>query len=206
MKFPGIASQQSHHPLYTADGSAPATAGGVLVLQRSVSRSYLYLQNNGTNALWFEFGSARAHAVITNGVVTSVVVDNAGQGFSFPPRIQFDGGAANGLSGYTGLNQPEAMSPSARATAHCVMTGTAPNMSIASIVVDNGGSGYVSIPYVYIRNDDKDTNGVAIPSVGSGFQLTTGQSLIWNGATCPTDQISVIAATGATAFTARYMP
>ena len=91
--------------------------------------------------MWYTFGSARAYATLTNGVVTSVTVVNAGFGFTYAPLIEFLGGG-NKLRNSTnlGLGQPGGQdAPSNTAQAHCVMTGSAPNMSVASIVVDNGG-------------------------------------------------------------------
>lgn len=73
--------------------------------------------------------AATAHAVVTNGAVTSVVVDTAGSGYGTTvPIVQFSGGGGAG----------------ARATA-VLSTGT-----VGSITVDHGGSNYTSAPTVTI--------------------------------------------------------
>ena len=92
--------------------------------------------------MWLEFGPARAKATVTNGVVTSIAVANAGFGYSYAPRIKILGGSIKGDGLNLSNGYPGTDSPSNIATAHCVMTGSAPNMTIASIVVDNGGAGY----------------------------------------------------------------
>jgi hypothetical protein len=79
--------------------------------------------------------------------------------------------------------------------AHAVLTTGA----VSSIVVDDGGTGYVVAPYVFIVNSDLDPNGCAIPAIGTaGVQLNSGGSLFFNGTTCPTDSISVIGTSGDT--------
>lgn len=208
----GAGQQQKRFPLFYADGSI--TTGGTpqLVLPQHQSRSLLMIQNISAGSLVFEFGSARATATITGGVVTSITVNNAGFNFSKPPVVQLLGGGKAGNASYLGLNQPGGAAPDSTlgvgrvAKAHCVMTGSAPNQSVSSIVVDDGGAGYVIAPYVFIFDSDLDPYGCAVPSATVGFPLTAGAApLILNGTSCFTDSVSVFGATTAQTFVCRWM-
>jgi hypothetical protein len=204
MKLPGSGQQIVRASLYDASGSVTTGGTAQLVLGQSQSRSYLLLQNTSSNPLYFEFGSARAKATITNGVVTSVSVTNAGFGFTYPPIIEFFGGGSAGNSSYVGLGQPNGAAPSNIAQAHCVMTGSAPNLSVSSITVDNGGSGYVCAPYVFIYNDPKDPNGCAVPSVGTGILLQANGSFVMESTMVTTDSVSVYGGTTGQTFVCKY--
>lgn len=195
MKLPNSEGQFRRAPLYRAD--VTLTGSAQLVLAESASRSSLILQNrSATNLMYIEFGSARAVATVTNGVVASVAVTNGGFGFSLPPVIEFLGGGQNGNSVYKGLGQPGGPSPNSMngfvgrpARAHCVLSGGAVN----SIVVDDGGIGYVCVPYCFIYNSSLDPNGCATPSSSSGMVLPAGGfPIAWNGTTCPSDSVAVI--------------
>lgn len=208
MRAVGAGGQRRQDDMYDASGTITAGGTAQLVLAQAPSRSFLLLQVEGPDSLWFEFGSGRATASLTSGAVSSCGVTNAGMGFSYTPSIVFEGGGAlnNGL--YLGVGQPEALSPSRPAVAHCVMTGSAPNMTIASIAIDDGGAGYVCPPYVYIRNNPNDPNGAAVPgnaSAGSIFVPAGNFPMIWNGTVCPTSQISVFGAVTGTKYTVKWM-
>lgn len=227
MRLQGSGIQQRDDRLWRADGSIATGGTAQLVLGRSQSRSHLLLQNTSTGPLWFEVGTGAATCSISGGKVTSVAVTNAGLGFSFPPLVRFYGGGnAFGNTSYAGLAQPGAPAPDSVASAtttveplgvparaHCVMTGSAPSMTISSIVLDEsdgggpvGGAGYVIAPFVAILNSDLDPNGVAAPSAGVGILLPPGASpLIWNGTVCPTDPVAVWGATTGQTFACRWM-
>ena len=220
MKLVGAAEQQRRDYLYRADGTITSGGTAQLVLGQSQARSHLFLQNNSSGALYVEIGTGAAHATLTSDAVSSVTVDNAGFNFTKPPLVRFFGGGnAFGNTSYTGLAQPGAPAPNsvassgatvqplgAVAIAHCVMTGSAPNLSIASITVDYGGAGYVLAPYVAIFNSDLDPNGAAVPSSGVGIYLAPGGGQIfYNGTTCPTDPVAIWGATTAQAFACRWM-
>lgn len=210
MKWQGTSQQQRRDFMYDASGVTVANEPG-LVLARSLSRSYLYLANNSNGPLWFEFDGPRATATITNGVVTSVALTNAGFNFTRPPVIRFEGGGPGGGGGknintsYLGLGQPDSgSSPSHVAKGVAVMTGSPGNQGVASITISDGGSGYVCAPYVHIYSDDLDPYGVAIPSAGVGIMITAGGEKEWNGSCCPTESISVFGA-GVQGFICRFM-
>ena len=162
-----------------------------------------------------EFGAGAATAVLTNGVVTSVTVTNAGLNFTKPPRLRFLGGGQpevtssnNPVSNvvnpsYVGLSQPNAPAPSNIATALAVLSGAYP-ATIASITVTNGGSGYIIPPYVQVSNSDLDPNGVAAPSATVGIQLAAGVSIRFDATMCPTDPVSVWGATLGQTFVCRW--
>lgn len=208
MKLAGAANQQVNHYLYSVDGTV--TTGGTpqLLLARSLSRSYLLVQNVSNGPMWVEIGSARATAVITSGKVTSVSLTNAGFNFSKPPVVRFmGGGPAGGSSGplsnksYIGLAQPGAPAPSRPALGHAVLSGSV----VSSIVVDDPGAGYVLAPYVLIMNSDLDPAGCAVPSATSGILLAgQGDKLEFNGTVCPTDPVAIFGATTAQGFICRW--
>jgi hypothetical protein len=168
--------------------------------------------------MYVEFGSARATATLTGGVVTSCAVTNAGFGFTLAPDIEFFGGGAGGNSTFVGVGLFGYPSPGSRtvgptailnqyrpAKAHCVLTGGI----VSSIVVDDGGAGYITAPYVFIRNRELDPKGCADPSVssGTGIFLGSSQSLTMNGTFCATDPIAIYGSgTGTQAFTCRWAP
>jgi hypothetical protein len=216
MRLPGTGNQSRNDYLYVAD--APIVAGGTaqLVLGKSISRSYLYLQNLDSGPMYIEFGSARATCTISGGAVNSVTITNAGRGYSSPPIVRFLGGGvgpplpAQGLGPaglpFLGGNQVNYPAPSHFATAHAVMTGSAPNQTVASIAIDDGGAGYLRAPFVFLDNSPLDPYGSAAPSSGSGMLLVPqGEPLVFNGTCCPTDAIAVWSSTTNAVLTCRWM-
>ena len=81
------------------------------------------MYTNGSNGQTMNY-AAQANAVVVNGVVTSVNVTNAGNGYLAPPLIEFVGEGAG-------------------ATATSTIGGDG---EVASITVTNGGSGYTPVP------------------------------------------------------------
>jgi len=157
--------------------------------------------------MWFGFGGALATATISGGLVTGFTIVNGGFGFTAPPLIRFQGGAAYcpltglgpsgaGLPGYASPNNFPNNAGYYPARAHTVLTGGV----ITSIVIDDPGSGYAFPPFVDIVNDPSDRYGCVDPfygSVANGFQLGAGQSYTSNGTYTTIDAISVFsAATG----------
>ena len=149
-----------------------------LVLPVHQSRAHLFFQNNGSHTMWVEFGSARATATITSGAISSIAVTNAGFNFTYPPIVRFAGGGNAGNSRYLGLNQPGGEGPNSSliaatpATAHATLTSSAVSLNkVNTIVVDNGGSGFVIAPFVFLYNDQLDPYGCAVPSSGVGIQV-----------------------------------
>jgi hypothetical protein len=212
MQLVGSGNQAKRHPLFTADGAIVAGGTPQLILPVTPSRSFLMLQNVSAGPLWFDFGSARAAATITSGAITSIAVTNAGFNFSKPPVVRFAGGGYSGNTAFLGLNQPGGDGPNSSivagrvACAHCVMTGSAPNLSISSIVIDDPGAGYAIAPYVFIMNSDLDPYGCAVPSATSGMLLSAASApYLLNGTSCFTDAIAVFGATTGQAFLCRWM-
>jgi len=211
MKLVGAAGQNANHYTVDASGTIASSTLPQLILPRAFSRSSLFVQNlHATLPMYLEFGSARATATITAGVITAVTVTNPGFGFSVAPTITFRGGGAVAFPSFVGATDPFAPPAPHVGAAHCVMTGAAPNMSVASITIDNGGSGYLVPPYVLILNRHIDPNGCADPSVGAGSGILlppNGASPYYaNGTTCTTDQASLFCSTGIGAkFTCKWM-
>lgn len=208
MKLVGSGEQQLQHPFF--DQSGTITTGGTpqLVLPVQPSRSMLMVMNLSTHDMYMEIGSAQATCTISAGVVNAVTVTNAGFNFSKPPIVRFYGGGTMSNSSYIGRGAPGAIAPSNYAQAHCVMTGSVPNQSVSSISIDNGGSGYVIAPYVFIQNSDLDPQGCADPSLNSGrgiWLTAAGGSYYVNGTACPTDSIALYSATTSSRFTCKFM-
>ena len=204
MKLPGAGQQAVRAFLYDASGSITTGGTAQLVLARSETRSYLLLQNTSSGTLYFEFGAARAKATVTNGSVASVAVTNAGFGYTYPPLITMLGGGNAGNTAYLGLGQPNGQSPGNVASAYAVMTGTAPNQSVSSIVVNNAGSNYATAPYVFLQNDPKDPNGAALPSATVGIALQAASSIVFESTVTPTDQVSVYGATTGQTYVCKW--
>lgn len=211
MKLLQSGEQQVQHYLYVADGTITAGSTAQLVLPRSQSRSMFYFQNlSGTATMNLEVGYGTATATLTSNAVSSIAVNNAGFGYTKPPRILLlGGGYPQGSSGrsqgpntsYLGLGQPNAPSPPDVATAVATLSGGA----ISAITVNYKGSQYIKAPYVQIISDDLDPYGCAVPSATSGILLGPGQSLYWNGTACPTDPIGVFSTTTSAPYTCRWM-
>ncbi len=97
-----------------------------------------------------------AHAVLTNGVVTSIVVDTPGTGYTSAPTIALAAPPTGQITGVSVSNggQNYASAPAVTfsggggtgAAAHAVLT----NGLVSSIVIDSAGSGYTTPPTVAI--------------------------------------------------------
>lgn len=209
MRAVGSGGQRSPCNLYDASGTISSGGTAQLVLPRAMERTSLILENISDTDMLFEFGAARATASLSSGAVSSVSVANAGFGYSKPPLIIFYGGS------YLNINQssptfsiaglPDYPTPSNPAQAHCVMSGSAPNQTVGSIVVDNPGSSYEYPPFVFLMNDPSDMFGCAVPSASVGVLLkANGGSYTNNSSICITDQISVFCASSSKAFTCKY--
>lgn len=207
--LPQIKNQVTTIQLF--DKSGTITSGGTaqLLIPVSYQRSSLILQNISDTNMYVEFGGARAAATLTTGSVSSIAITNSGFNYTKAPQVIFYGGGNTGNnlnnSAFLSAGLPDYPAPSNIATGHCVMTGSAGNLSVASITIDNPGSGYAIAPLIYLQNDPLDPFGVATPSATSGYALlANGGSLTFNGSVCPTDQISIIGATTGKAFTAKF--
>jgi len=214
MRWQGTAGQQRRDLLWDASGSITTGGTAQLLLPEAKSRSFLSIQNLSAEALYVEFGSARATATLSGTTVASCSVTNAGMGFTYAPDIDFLGGGAYDQNGIYGTNMTNFIgcgmvgypAPNNPARAHCVMSGSAGALTVSSIVIDNPGSGYLTAPYVFIHNRLNDPNGVATPSATSGILLAAnGGSLFFNGTVCPTDAIAIFGGTTSQAFSCKYM-
>jgi hypothetical protein len=218
MILPGARGQQNRDLMFDASGTIASGGTAQLLLPEVKSRSLLFIQNiDSAHDLVVEFGGARATATLTNGVVTSVSVTNAGFGYTFPPEVEFLGGGNSGnppwlgagLPGYPAPGDPAYvaaryfdLSGQKAAKGHATLSGGA----VSAIVIEDGGKGYSVAPFVRITNALQDPVGAAIPSATSGILLAHGQSLYFNGPACPTDQISIFGATTSTPFTVKWIP
>ena len=203
MRLIGAKGQQLVDDYY--DNSGTITAGGTaqLLLPQRKACSHLVIANNSTGVLMVQFGIRPAVATLTSGVVTSVTVPDAGFGFLYPPTLLFlGGGNINDPTMSTGATMPDWPSVNSPAQARAVLTAGA----ISSVLLDNGGSGYLAAPYVFIQADRRDPTGVGIPSATVGIPIAAGGAYYVNGTACPTSAIAIWGATTGQAFTCKWMP
>lgn len=200
MQLPGIRGQAIPTRLLDASGGITDNSKPQLALPERRVCSYLQIENiDATHNLWVEFGSARATATLTSGVVTSCSITNGGFGFTIAPTVTFMGGGVNSVSIGVGLpNFPspqdtagpnQAVTPGRAATGRAILTSGV----VTSIVIDEGGSGYGAAPYVLLTNNPKDPFGCADPSLssGTGVLLLPGGSLTYEDTTAITDAVAV---------------
>jgi hypothetical protein len=205
--FPGMLNQMR---IRVFDKSGTITTGGTaqLIMPKAYSRSSLIVQNISDTNMFIEFGGARATATLTNGSITSFSITNAGFGYTRAPKVVLYGGGNTGNnlnnSSFLGAALPDYPAPANIASATCVMTGSAGNLSVASITIDNPGSGYAIAPYVYLANDPLDPYGAASPSASNGIELLPQGQVTFDGPVCTTDQVSIFCASTGKAFTAKF--
>ena len=211
MQLMGSANQSAFHQIYDASGTLAANTP-ILALPIATSRSFLMIENTGSSTIYADFGGARATAVMTgtgpNQSVASVTVTNAGQGYTYPPRVLFMGGGAQTgefqNSSYLGVGLPQEVSPTRPARATAVLSSG----SIASITVDDPGAKYACAPYVWLVNNPNDPNGVATVTGTGGtgaISIPAGGTLVFNGTVCPTCQIVMASATSCS-YSLKFMP
>lgn len=205
----GLRGQDYRDRMFDASGTIASGGTAQLILPEAKMRSSLMIENSSDTDMVIEIGAGRASCTISSGVINAVSVTNAGFGYSLAPTVKFIGGAYPG-SITTSLSlslpaDPSWPSPQHVAKAHCVMTGSAPNMTISSIVIDDGGALYQYPPYVQLTNSLLDPWGGAVPSATVGILLkANGGSYTSNGSICTTDQISVFCATTSKAYMCKY--
>lgn len=205
--LPGMINQMN---VQVFDKSGTITAGGTaqLVMPISYSRSSLIVQNISDTNMFVEFGGARATATLTSGKISSFSITNAGFNYTKAPKVILYGGGNTGNnlnnSAFLSASMPDYPAPANIASATCVMTGSAGNLSVASISIDNPGSGYAIAPYVYLLNDPLDPFGCAAPSATSGVELLPQGTVTFDGLVCSTDQVAIYCATTGKAFTAKF--
>lgn len=206
MKFPGIGGQQAIHDYYDASGTIATGGTAQLMLPQRKSCSGLFFQNLSTGNLFLQVGVRPATAVLTNGVVTSVTVNDAGMLFNQPPTVLFLGGGNQGDPTTFGGSLIGWPTPANVAQGRAVMTGSAGAMTISSIEIDNGGSGYLAPPFVYILPQRTDPTGVGVPSATEGILVpASGGTFGGFNLTVPTTAIAVFGATTGQGYTCKWM-
>jgi hypothetical protein len=219
MQLPGARGQQERD--LTLGGAGTITAGGTaqLLLPEAKSRSLFIFSNLSSGNLLLEFGSARAHAVLTGTAVTSIVIDNAGFNFTYPPSVDLIGGGNSNNTAYLGVADVGYPAPGDPAYVYprtTDLSGQRPARAgipvlsagaVSSIPVADGGAGYQIAPLVFIKNSMRDPFGCAIPSATSGILIVAGGGSFYvNGPACMTDSIAVFGATTGQQFYYKYMP
>ena len=206
MRLIGAKGQQLVDDYY--DNSGTIVSGGVpqLMLPARKACSHLLIVNNSAAALTIQFGLRPATASLTSCSVTTVTLNDAGFGFTYIPQVTFlGGGNANDPAMSTGVTMPDWPSTNSPAQGRAVLSaGT--SGSITSITLDNGGSGYLVAPYVFVQADRRDATGVGIPTASVGITIAAGGSYVLNGTACPTTAISVYGATTGQNYTVKWMP
>ena len=167
-------------------------------------RSMLFIQNISSTVMYVEFGGARAHTTLSSNAVSSITVDNAGFGYTVPPRVIFYGGGdLTKNPNYLCPGIPGNVMPGKLPVAHAVLgSGT-----VTSIVIDDPGPAYfVKAPMVFLQSHENDPYGAATPSATSGTLLAaSGGSLLFNGTSTPTSAVSVFCTATSAAFTCKWM-
>lgn len=212
MYLVGSKGQQRRDNLFNASGAIASATLPQLVLPESPSRGFLLFQNLSTTVMWLEIGPARATATLTNGVVTAISVTsstssirNPGFGYTYAPIVNFAGGGDPTNTQQKSAGQYGYPSPNNPAVATAVLTAGA----ISSFTINNGGSGYVNAPYVFIQNNQLDPFGCADPSAnsGSGYQIpVSGGSIVFESTFCPTDSVAVFCSTLGAQFACYWAP
>lgn len=199
---------------YIYDCSNTITVGGTaqLVLPFMKGRSSFEIVNMSDTIMYMGFGGARATATLTGTGVSSITVTNAGFGYSIAPIVQFIGGGNTSWneanSTFLGCKEVGYPAPAKPASAICVMTGSAPNMSVASITINNPGV-YATAPRIFLKNDKNDPFGAFLPaatSPGSIILGATGGNYYRNHTNCFDDQVSIVCATSNKVYSSYYMP
>lgn len=195
--------QQAIHDYFEASGVIATGGVAQLVLPQRKSCSHFLFQNLSSSALMIQFGVRPGIATLTNGVVTSVSVPDVGFGFLVPPPVHFLGGGNDGDLMSQGGSLPGWPTPRHPAKGRAVMSAGA----ISSIEINDGGSGYLAPPYVYILANRVDPTGVGLPAASIGIMvLANGGSYYLNGTACPTTAVSVYGANTGQAYTCKWMP
>lgn len=187
----------------TLDFSGTIAAGGTsqLLLPYQPTRSYFLFQNISDTAMYLGVGAPTATASLSSGKVSSVSVVNGGFGFTYPPKVKFYGGSVAVVGPADSLGSQWGNAPADAAVAVANLSGNAVN----TITVQNGGSGYLVAPYVYLEQDPRDPFGCTNPSATSGIQINAGGSYIMDASTVTTDPIAVFCATISKAFTCKVV-
>ncbi len=105
-------------------------------------------------------GGAVIKAIVGGAVNTTVTVTNGGSNYTYPPIVLFDAPNQSGGTTY-GI----------QATGHATLSGGA----VSTIVVDDQGAGYTTVPNVYLNNDPREgNNGIAAGSGATATATLTG--------------------------------
>lgn len=187
----------------TYDFSGTITTGGTpqRILPYQPTRSYLLVQNISNANLFLGIGGATATASLTNGAVTSVSVVNAGLGYTYPPIVNFYGGATSNPTVGGALGSQWGNAPAVIATAKANLTANA----VSSITVLGGGADYLVAPFVYLSPDPRDPFGVYAPSATAGVLLAPGLGYVAESSVVTNDAISIFGANTGQAFTCKVI-
>lgn len=216
MFLPNAAHQTGLHRSYRADGTL-TNSSAQLVLPVALSRAMLMVMNCSNSPMYMDHGPARATSTITSGTVTGTTITNAGFNYTYPPIVEFVGGHGNFLAsstwnglGLIGSNSPQGLNVqglSVRPTHARIAKGRAvlSGGAVASITIDDLGSGYINPPEILLTNDPRDPFGCAVPVSGTSIVLNASGGFYYiNGSACHTDQIALIGTTSS-AFVVEYM-
>jgi hypothetical protein len=220
MLLTGARGQNYRDILYSINGTITSPTAPQLLLPEHRSRSTLVFSNFSTHAMYLEIGAGEATCTLTSGAVSAVSVTNGGFGYTIAPVIEFLGGGSECNSTFLGVGsttygapgsssnfgQGQSDTPGNRpAQAHAIISGGV----ISSIVVDDGGAGYVAAPFVLIRNNPNDPFGCADPSKNSGSGIYVpgqGLPLRFDATVCPTGPVAVYCATSGSGYSVKWMP
>lgn len=160
--------------IFTFSGSI--TSGGTpqLVVPGERQRSYFEFVNNSTITLYLEIGEPQVSANLTSNSIGTLTVMNVGFGYTYAPNVVFVGGgpAGNLPDSATNAVPWRFGAPTTLAQAHVTISSG----SIATIIIDYAGAGYVTTPYIRLEADPRDPFGCARPTASTGIPILPGGS------------------------------
>lgn len=207
MQFPGLVYANTA----TLRFSGTVTTGGTaqIIMPQDYGRYYMYIQNTSSTDLRIGIGAPTGTATVSSGVITGITANNAGLRYSYAPKVMLIGG------GYSNMPNPGSpgspwtegtggglgfQSPTRVGAAVAVMTGSAPNQTIASVTVQDGGAGYIAAPFVYFQPDPRDPYGCFAPSATAGTILAPYGSRTWESTAVCACAVSVYGGTNGQSF------
>ena len=192
------------NPFRLLDASGSITSGGTaqLILPAVPQRAYFEFVNNSNANMYLEFGPARASCNLTSGSIGTLTVTNAGFGYTYAPNVTLLGGGGdnNYPDGATNAVPYQFYPPTAYGSAH-VTVGSG---SISTLIIDYGGVGYVTTPYVLMKNDPRDPFGCAKPTASTGVLITPGGSYTMTNTFVTTEPVAVYGGTTGQQFACKY--
>jgi hypothetical protein len=195
--FPGIRQNTFLDDVLDFSGSIVAGGTAQLLLPQQPGRDYLSITNtSATDSLYVSIGPAKATATLTGTAVTAVTVNNGGIGYTVAPQVIFLGGVRAGdYSLAPGSTDKILGVQTAGFPAQAAATIAAG--AVSAVTVNNGGSGYLVVPTVYLVNPWPVLGGGAYApaatasTTGQGIVIPANTTFTISGMTVPASAIAI---------------